>query len=167
MITRYNSGSLSCSSDCSRIITDGCYNSGGSSGRSTGSSSRGSSGGSSYIPPVTQNETSNKTSNKTSETSGSDTGNDTYDKNETIICEENWKCSEWFECFNNKQKRVCTDLNNCGTTIKKPKTVQKCVEALTENETSDENNSFLSITGNLQGKNRSIFLFLINKINFR
>jgi len=148
-----NEGCSSCPEDCScssgyECKNNACVKINTGSGSSSSSSSSGSGGGgSSYIPPATQNETSNKTSNKTSETSGSDTGNDTYDKNETIICEENWKCSEWFECFNNKQKRVCTDLNNCGTTIKKPKTVQKCVEALTENETSDENNSFLSITG--------------------
>jgi len=122
-----------CKSDsCVKINTDGGSPSGG-----------GGSSSSSSTPPSENNL--NETSN---ETSGSDTtGNETFDENETIICEENWKCSEWFECFNSKQKRVCTDLNDCGTETNKPSETQACLETSTENQTSDKNNSFFTTTG--------------------
>ncbi len=125
----------SCPADCGVCSSDDASSSGGSSS--------GGSSGSSSIPPPENN--TNETSN---ETSGSDTiGNDTIDENETIICEEDWKCSEWFECFNSKQKRVCTDLNDCDTEINKPSETQACLETSTGNETSDENNSFFTTTG--------------------
>ena len=53
----YNSGSLSCSSECT-IITDGCYNDNGGNGGSSSSSSSSSGGGiSSYTPPCIENWT--------------------------------------------------------------------------------------------------------------
>ncbi|MCK4497255.1 MAG: putative metal-binding motif-containing protein [Candidatus Aenigmarchaeota archaeon] len=42
------------------------------------------------------------------------------------ICEENWTCTEWGECINGEQTRVCEDQNECGTTEKKPAQVQVC-----------------------------------------
>ncbi|MEM2956348.1 MAG: S8 family serine peptidase [Candidatus Pacearchaeota archaeon] len=39
---------------------------------------------------------------------------------QSLICKENWQCSEWSECINGMQKRICNDLNNCNTTINKP-----------------------------------------------
>lgn len=41
-------------------------------------------------------------------------------------CEENWECTDWFECYNGKQSRVCTDLNDCGTEENKPSEQQDC-----------------------------------------
>jgi hypothetical protein len=50
------------------------------------------------------------------------TGGD--DEEET--CTENWECTDWFECYNGKQSRVCTDLNSCGTEENKPSEQQEC-----------------------------------------
>ncbi|MFH1801743.1 MAG: hypothetical protein ABH804_02850 [archaeon] len=41
-------------------------------------------------------------------------------------CSENWVCSSWSDCTNNKQTRTCTDLNNCGTNLNKPIPLQTC-----------------------------------------
>ena len=45
---------------------------------------------------------------------------------------ENWSCSEWSVCHNEKQTRTCTDSNNCGTAFDKPTTTQDCA-VCTEN----------------------------------
>jgi len=42
-------------------------------------------------------------------------------------CKEDWVCSEWLECFNSKQKRICVDRNSCGSTLDKPLESQKCI----------------------------------------
>ena len=50
-------------------------------------------------------------------------------------CLENWQCgypyynsgnNTWSTCANNIQSRVCSDLNNCGTTANKPAITQSC-----------------------------------------
>lgn len=42
-------------------------------------------------------------------------------------CTENWSCGAWSDCnSNNKQTRICTDQNNCGTITNKPTTSQSC-----------------------------------------
>ena len=67
--------------------------------------------------------------------SGTETSNNSNRTiNETVIksistnnsCIEDWKCTDWFECFNGRQKRICTDLNECGTEFNKPKTIRRC-----------------------------------------
>jgi hypothetical protein len=45
----------------------------------------------------------------------------------TTLCEENWTCSEWSDCLNEIQTRICTDLNDCGTNNSKPTETQDCV----------------------------------------
>ena len=42
-------------------------------------------------------------------------------------CQEDWICTDWLECTNNVQKRVCADVNRCGTTEKKPIEERDCV----------------------------------------
>lgn len=37
-----------------------------------------------------------------------------------VICTENWTCGNWTSCINSTQNRTCADLNNCGTNISKP-----------------------------------------------
>jgi len=41
-------------------------------------------------------------------------------------CEENWSCSDWSECIDGTQNRTCVDLEDCGTTNKKPIEMQMC-----------------------------------------
>ncbi len=41
-------------------------------------------------------------------------------------CVENWVCQDYGVCINTIQERVCTDLNNCGTTANKPQTGKNC-----------------------------------------
>jgi len=117
-------GCSSCPSDCACSSGYECKNNVCVKKDTGGGSSGGGGSSSSYIPPATQNNTSNETSK---ETSGKGSGeNQATNLNETTVCEENWKCSEWFECFNSKQKRVCVDLNNCGTEENKPEEVRSC-----------------------------------------
>ena len=116
-------GCSSCPSDCACSSGYECKNNVCVKKHTAGGSSSGG-GSSGYIPPATQNDTLNETSNETSGKSSEE--NQTSNINETTVCEENWKCSEWFECFNGKQKRVCVDLNNCGTEENKPEEVRSC-----------------------------------------
>ena len=44
-----------------------------------------------------------------------------------VACEESWSCSSWSGCVSNSQARDCVDLNDCGTSNKKPITYQVCV----------------------------------------
>ncbi|MBD3354481.1 hypothetical protein GF361_00670 [Candidatus Woesearchaeota archaeon] len=44
-------------------------------------------------------------------------------------CTPNWNCSDWSECVDGEQTRVCTDLNGCGREEKKPAEKRSCVEA--------------------------------------
>ena len=30
-----------------------------------------------------------------------------------IVCKQSWNCSEWSDCLNNRQTRICIDANNC------------------------------------------------------
>ena len=46
---------------------------------------------------------------------------------EKIICNPDWQCTEWSSCNNNKQTRICSDLNNCNTKENKPAEIQKCI----------------------------------------
>jgi len=101
-----------CPEDCGACPTGGSGGSGGSSG-SGGGGGWSTSGGIKNNSNVTTNNTTNE---------GKSVINAT--KNETCI--EKWKCTEWFECFNGKQKRVCMDLNECGTEFNKPPTTRKC-----------------------------------------
>jgi len=45
----------------------------------------------------------------------------------SAACEEDWICTDWSDCFNNIQTRVCADDNRCGTTEEKPIERQDCV----------------------------------------
>lgn len=42
-------------------------------------------------------------------------------------CVEDWICTDWNECFNSIQKRVCADVNRCGTEENKPVEIQDCL----------------------------------------
>ncbi len=45
----------------------------------------------------------------------------------STICEEEWKCSGWSICGgNNKETRMCNDVNNCGTSNNKPSESRSC-----------------------------------------
>lgn len=43
-----------------------------------------------------------------------------------VICTENWNCTEWDECADAIQTRVCNDLNNCEVEENKPVQTQEC-----------------------------------------
>ena len=42
-------------------------------------------------------------------------------------CTEDWICEDWSSCVNNRQTRVCTDLNDCDTTENKPEESRRCL----------------------------------------
>jgi len=43
------------------------------------------------------------------------------------VCTENWECTDWNNCSNSMQSRICTDANECGTDKGKPEESQECV----------------------------------------
>ena len=66
---------------------------------------------------------------------------------------EQWQCDDWSACINEKQTRMCTDLNHCGTTDYKPVTSRDCSFEPDEGiETFDDSpNVFSRITGAVIG----------------
>jgi hypothetical protein len=46
----------------------------------------------------------------------------------TASCTEDWECSDWNDCENEEQGRICIDLNDCGSVENKPVEVQTCEE---------------------------------------
>ena len=44
-----------------------------------------------------------------------------------LSCVENWGCSDWSACVAENKKRVCNDVNTCGTEVLKPAETQACV----------------------------------------
>ncbi len=52
------------------------------------------------------------------------------------ICTENWQCTEWSECINSLNRRTCTDLNSCGTTLLKPIERKACEVKIVVTETT-------------------------------
>ncbi|MBI2451908.1 hypothetical protein HYV50_02395 [Candidatus Pacearchaeota archaeon] len=88
------------------------------------------------------------------------------------VCVENWQCTEWGECnILGTQKRTCSDVNNCGTTILKPLETRDCPEeqtplTLNTNGQEEPKKGFFSwITGAVIGAggatNTSIFILII------
>ncbi len=64
-------------------------------------------------------------------------------------CTENWNCTAWSTCINNKQTRTCTDRNNCSTLISKPATNQSCTpEADCSNGKKDGDETGIDCGGN-------------------
>src|SRR3989344_1090147 len=49
-------------------------------------------------------------------------------------CEEDWECTQWSSCLNNKKTRTCDDLNNCNTVLDKPALETACTLAGAEKE---------------------------------
>jgi hypothetical protein len=59
-----------------------------------------------------------------------------------INCSENWECTDWGICINEKNKRVCIDSNSCGSIDEKPITEKYCNESL-ENQNNSSNQNAL------------------------
>jgi hypothetical protein len=49
-----------------------------------------------------------------------------YLKKISEACVEDWQCTEWGNCTDGIQTRVCEDLNDCGTEENKPDESQEC-----------------------------------------
>lgn len=106
--------------------------SGGSS--SSGSSSGGSSSGGDQInnvDSITINDDSGDIEILTSETD----------------CVSDWICSEWADCINGVQKRVCVDANKCNLEDSKPEVRKDCPLP----EAPKEKSSWNAITGFVSG----------------
>ena len=87
------------------------------------------------------------TTNQGSNTGGGGILKCTYDTN------YDWECSEWSECMEGVQSRLCNSENNCENTYGKPKLTKSCEGTIEGNgessETQEEiqSNFFSSITG--------------------
>ena len=84
-------------------------------------------------------------------------------------CIENWECSDWSNCSEGEQSRVCNDKNNCNTILVKPEVLRRCESRQVFN---DEANSlggkFSKLLGAVIGTSGKrnltvifIFLFLL------
>ncbi|RLG13601.1 MAG: hypothetical protein DRN66_03875 [Candidatus Nanohalarchaeota archaeon] len=130
-----------CPGDCGQCSSSSSSSSSGGSGSSS------SSGGSAPLATTTKTDDDETT---TTTTGDNEQTNNQEEETKQTTCTENWKCSEWFDCFNSRQKRVCMDLNSCGTEENKPIISQECAMPLAEDDKKEKDNSgFLSsITGN-------------------
>ncbi len=64
---------------------------------------------------------------------------------EIQACVTNWNCNNWGECgASGIQRRICTDLNNCGIETDKPSEVQTCEYITTLQTDSKEETESLS-----------------------
>ena len=66
---------------------------------------------------------------------GSPSTTSTDDEDVSVTVEEcvpQWVCSEWTECANNQQRRVCVDRNECGSDEGRPEERRAC--EMTEEE---------------------------------
>lgn len=77
-------------------------------------------------------------------------------------CTEYWECSEWLDCIDNVQKRVCTDRNSCATELNKPLERQDCISSQAV-APEQKRNLFSRILGAVVGVegNRTINIALI------
>lgn len=46
----------------------------------------------------------------------------------SYVCESDWSCEEWTDCVGNERRRLCEDVNRCGTTYLKPEVYEECGE---------------------------------------
>ncbi len=91
--------------DSSLIINTGGDGSDGGGGGGSGGGSGGGGGGSD---------------------SGGGSGAITPTQPRTQTCKENWLCSAWSKCENERKTRTCTDTNLCGTILIKPLESSSC-----------------------------------------
>jgi len=99
----------------------------------------------------------------------------------SYVCVEDWACDEWSECVGNDMRRICNDLNECGTVRTKPETYQNCgstsldsldsgmsfEEEVDDADVSPVVRAFSAITGAVVGGGAAsvaaagVFLFLV------
>jgi len=93
---------------------------------------------------------------------GSSGGGSSGSSSSSYVCVEDWSCGEWSECVGNDMRRICDDLNKCGTQLIKPETYQECGVGSDEEdmvvledgdgpEVSGINGFFSAITGAVVG----------------
>ena len=85
------------------------------------------------------------------------------DSGSSYTCEADWACEAWSECVGDEMKRVCEDVNECGTSFLKPEVYQECggisigensmilKNVVEEAEISDVDRFLSSITGAVVG----------------
>ncbi len=57
-----------------------------------------------------------------------------YDKEDNCPCIEEWNCTQWSDCTNEKRTRTCTDKSSCKTINFKPATQVSCLSEIKEFE---------------------------------
>lgn len=70
-------------------------------------------------------------------------------RDDLCLCKENWVCGDWSSCSNGIQKRICQDINDCGSEAEKPQLKQPCLdENLLQNKDNaktESNDSLMNI----------------------
>ncbi len=71
-------------------------------------------------------------------------------------CVENWRCGEYRPCVNTIQKRVCEDVNNCGTINDRPQLEKNCYVARKEAPTTPTEEVTKGTIGTVTGTDNEI-----------
>ncbi|MFT4309718.1 MAG: hypothetical protein ACMXYL_04475 [Candidatus Woesearchaeota archaeon] len=106
-ITRYDF-SITCTG-CVQVASGGTGGGAGTAGGGGSPGGRTTGGSGIAIPPIS--------------TSVDD---DTVDTTGSGACVPNWICSEWTDCVNQQQRRVCVDRNDCGVETDRPTEDRTC-----------------------------------------
>lgn len=48
----------------------------------------------------------------------------------SYVCKSNWSCGDWSDCVGDERRRLCEDVNKCGTPYLKPEVYEVCGEDL-------------------------------------
>jgi len=93
---------------------------------------------------------------------GGSNGNGGSGVGSSYVCVENWSCDEWTDCVGNEMRRLCNDLNKCGTELEKPETYKECgtkgdddpglnLDFSSTEPNKSNKNFFSAMTGNVIG----------------
>src|SRR3989339_100763 len=61
-----------------------------------------------------------------SNTTDANTNTDTNTNINTNTCVPDWVCSDWSDCANSQQTKICVDFNGCAVLTNKPSETQSC-----------------------------------------
>ncbi|MBI2133955.1 hypothetical protein HYU11_04705 [Candidatus Woesearchaeota archaeon] len=119
----YTENCLTCPTDCGSCPVQ--PGSGSGQGQGSGGGGQGMGTGSGSLSSSSRG-TSTSGGAGQQDSSGSGSGSATTSRSTGYSCIENWACTEWSECREGQQSRICNDKNVCPLTRNKPIEKQAC-----------------------------------------
>jgi len=81
-------------------------------------------------------------------------------------CVESWECQDWSLCRDDKQVRICKDINKCGSITERPLMIQNCEDNRSLINITSIYNSSINISGALNISNETeIYTYFENIVN--